>query len=350
MLAQSRGKSFTPKSFSARFDDDPTISEGAQIDLATRHAGISNFSVSPDPLRLIDESRSLHWHQEEPFLSASIYLQWCVARLARDNDTTVLIDGQGADELLAGYQGYFRSYQLDCLDRGHLAKAALETWAFTRRLHSASTHYLMSSRRFNKDIAISLTELFRCWLKPPPVYAGAYEIGVPAAVPGMRLRRQIAEATQYNSLPVLLRYADRNSMAFSREVRLPFLDYELADWCISLPDQAFVDRGWQKYILRRAVEGIVPPAIQWRADKVGYAAPLDHWLRGPLKEWAYHHLFEGPIRDTSGYNRSTLESMWARHQTGAEELSWSLWRWISLDEWITMMRQGAWRTGIRTCP
>ena len=162
----------------------------------------------------------------------------------------------------------------------------------------------------------------------------------------MRVRRLIAEALQYNSLPQLLRYADRNAMAFSRETRFPFLDHDLVDWCIGLPDEAFINNGWQKWILRASAEGLLPPAIQWRADKVGYAAPLDVWLRGPLLEWGRERLFSGPVVDVEGYDRSAIELLWQDHQKGQANHSWALWRWISLNEWLTLGARGTWRKGM----
>jgi asparagine synthase (glutamine-hydrolysing) len=165
----------------------------------------------------------------------------------------------------------------------------------------------------------------------------------------MRLRRQIAEALQYNSLPMLLRYADRNAMAFSRETRFPFLDHELVDWCVRLPDRAFIRDGWQKHILRQATRDILPPEIRLRADKVGYAAPLDLWLRGALHDWAHDRLFTGAIADLDGYDRAGVEDLWHRHQ-GGENNSWALWRWISLNEWLALTDAGAWRRGLTPAP
>ena len=351
MLARERGSTPTlsQNTFSGRFDDtDPTLSEGPQIDLVVERAGVDAHSVTPDPEQLIAESQLLHWHQEEPFLSASIYLQWCVMRLAHEYDTTVLLDGQGADEVLAGYQFYFPSYQLDLLDRGRLVRLVRDTLVFRRRLHTASRDFEDSHRRFNRDIALSWRTLAGMMHGRGGVYRGPYEIGVPPAARGMRLRRQIAEALQYNSLPQLLRYADRNAMAFSRETRFPFLDYELVDWCIGLPDRALVTDGWQKWILRASTDGILPREIQWRADKVGYAAPLDIWLRGLLFDWGYERLFSGPVVDVAGYDRGSIELLWREHQENRANHSWALWRWISLNEWLTLNASGAWRRGIET--
>jgi asparagine synthase (glutamine-hydrolysing) len=342
---RDRSEIVTQNTFSGRYDHDPSISEGTEIDLVTAHAGVHAYSVTPDPLQMVEELERLHWHQEEPFLSASIYMQWCVMRLAKQHSTTVLIDGQGADELLAGYQFYFRSHQLDLLDRRQPIRLVNETRAFTRRLKGASRRFPDGARRFNARSAYSLQALAALWGRRPDVYHGPYEVGVSPPVAGMRLRRQLSEALLYNSLPMLLRYADRSGMAFSREGRLPFLDYDLVDFCISLPDRALVDKGWQKHVLRRAGEGILPKPIQWRADKVGYAAPLDIWLRGPLKEWGHERLFSGPVTDLDGYDRAGLRSLWEAHQAGAGEHSWALWRWISLGEWFSLLESGLWASG-----
>jgi asparagine synthase (glutamine-hydrolysing) len=347
MLAAARmhTPTLTQNTFSGRFDDtDPTLSEGPYIDLVAERTGVQAHSVTPSPLQLIEESARLHWHQEEPFLSASIYLQWCVMRLAQDHGTTVLLDGQGADELLAGYQSYFPSYQLDLVDSHRFGRLFYETVAFRRRLRRASRGYANSLRRFDHNVGLRPKGLYHAWQRRQVVAHGGYEEGVPPAAPGMRLRRLIAEALQYNSLPMLLRYADRNAMAFSRETRFPFLDHELVDWCVTLPDRAFVRNGWQKYILRRAAGGIVPREVQWRADKLGYAAPLDLWLRDSLRDWAFERLFTGTIIDLDGYDRTALEDLWRRHQAG-ENHSWALWRWISLNEWFGLIESGTWRRG-----
>jgi asparagine synthase (glutamine-hydrolysing) len=87
---------------------------------------------------------------------------------------------------------------------------------------------------------------------------------------------------------------------------------------------------------------VVPRSIQWRADKVGFAAPLDVWLRGPLRDWAYERVFSGDIVDVDGYDEARLRSLWDEHQAGHAEHSWALWRWISLNEWYALLRGGTW--------
>ncbi len=347
---RNRGSNFAQDTFSACFPDDPTMSEGAFIDDVVAMTGVKSHVVSPDPLKLIEESRALHWHQEEPFLSASIYLQWCVARLAKENGAIVQLDGQGADELLGGYQYWFKSHQTDLLDQGRFDEAISTTRAFTARLQAAASLYADSSRRFNAATAYTEAELEAMKGETQWLYKGPWQDGLPPALPGLRVRRLMAESVQYNSLPMLLRYADRNSMAFSREARLPFLDYDLADFCISLPDRHFFHDGWQKNILRRAAEGHVPDSVRWRADKVGYAAPLDLWMRGSMKDWCYERVFEGEVTRLPNYDGPALKALWDQHQAGAANNSWSMWRWISLSEWMDVGRDGGWRRGPNDAP
>lgn len=351
LLSHERStSSFTQNTFSACFPSDPTMSEDKEIEAVVSHTGVNSFSVIPDPLRLAEESALLHWHQEEPFLSASIYLQWCVARLAKQHHTTVLLDGQGADELLAGYQFYFRQRQLDLLDLKRSDLAMRETSKFNRRLKVASAQYEGAHRRFNASVAYSVDELKSLGRALPAVAQYPYQIGTAPAVPGYRLRRTLSEALLYNSLPMLLRYADRNSMAFSRESRLPYLDYDLVDFCIRLPDHFYVRNGWQKWVLREAAGNTIPQKIRWRADKVGYAAPLDNWLRKELREWGHERVMDDRLCGISGYDRQVVSTLWAQHQARVANNSWALWRWISLSEWLSIYHAGWWRAGANRKP
>jgi asparagine synthase (glutamine-hydrolysing) len=349
LVAKMRGEQaiVTQNTFSARFDDDPTLSEGPFIDLVAAATGVKAHMITPDPARLIDESHQLHYYQEEPFLSASIYLQWCVMRLASANRTTVILDGQGADELLGGYQYYFPSHQIDLVEAGQWWPAMRESVLFSRRLKQASRLYPNARRRFNPNVALSFASMARLALRRPPLSADEDLRGLPPNSRGGRHRRLRARALLYDSLPQLLRYADRSAMAFSRETRLPFLDHDLVDFVAGLPERALVADGWQKLILRRAGEGLVPSQVLWRADKMGYAAPLDHWMRDGLKAWAHERLFNGPITQLSEYARADVQRLWDEHQAGAAERSWALWRWISLGEWLSLFEDGTWSRGVQ---
>ncbi|MHC5113730.1 MAG: asparagine synthase (glutamine-hydrolyzing) [Planctomycetota bacterium] len=330
--------------YSARFDDDPTISEGPYIDRVLAHTGVDGVPVRPDPMRLAEESLELHWHQEEPFGSASMYLEWCVMRAARETGAIVLLDGQGADEVLGGYQHYFQTFQFDLSFHRRLWSLMWNTILFTRRLRRTHAMYANGNRRFNPNIAYTLADLRerrRKNINPDE----PMRPGLPSSKNGNTFRRHLANGLQYDMMPIQLHSADRNSMAFGIESRFPFLDHRLVDWAIGLPNRALIRHGWQKYVLRKALDGVIPRDVQWRADKVGFAAPQDAWMRGPLKAWARDHLFAGPATELAAYDVEAIESAWSEHQADRGDQSWFLWRWISINHWLTLARDGYWKKG-----
>jgi asparagine synthase (glutamine-hydrolysing) len=346
MLAGLEGKpqEVLNHTISARFDDDPTMSEGPYIDLMLAHVSRRGEFVTPRPAELAAESLRLHWHHEEPVGSASTYLEWCVMKRARQTGCPVMIDGQGSDELLGGYQPYFRLYQFDLMRRMRWMELYANTRRFSERMRAEASKYVEGDRRFNARIAYTLRELWSHWRvrsdpdQPTPP-------GVPPSRGGRTFRWQRAYAMLYESLALQMHSADRNAMAFGVESRFPFLDHTFVDWCIGLTEDLLIRDGWQKYVLRRAAAGLVAPEIQWRVDKVGFAAPQDAWLRGPLRDWARERLFEGPLTSLAAFSgqRTDIEAAWNAHQSGAQNASWQLWKWISLSEWLELSRQGWWK-------
>ena len=269
-----------PKTFSARFDD-PATDEGKWIELVAESTRVDAYDVWPTGEGLFEELRRLFWHQEEPFSSTSVYAQWTVMRLAKQRGVTVLLDGQGADETLAGYHSYFEVIADDFMKSMNLS--AYVTWRNEcRRLHgvvpgSPQRLLIQSMPRSFKDAVKSVRQKIAggITLEPlRPTYPSEFK-----EVSG--LRKLLWWNTTRQGLAELLRYADRNSMAHSREVRMPFLDHRLVEFVFTLPEACLHRQGWTKWILREAIKGIVPEPIRQRIDKLGYMPPQDRWL-GPL--------------------------------------------------------------------
>lgn len=327
--------------FTARFDDDATISEGRFVDHLERRIPISYHSVTPTAEGLIADWHDLHWVNEIPLRSASIYNQYTVMRLAQKHGVTVLLDGQGADELLGGYQYYFGMHQLDLLNAGNIRQLERDSALLWWRLKKTGRRYTDVSRRYALSPGYSLEYLWRRRSENSDVGELEHFEGVPDDK-GALFRRQLALSLQYHHLPNLLHTADRNGMAFSREARFPFLDYVLVDWCAGLPAELLCRDGWLKYLLRAASKDIVPKAIRWRVDKVGYAAPQDKWLRSEAKDWAHSLLFEGPITLRAEYALDSVQQMWTEHMNGKRDVSADLWRLMSVNQWLAMAESGAW--------
>ncbi|HZI62038.1 MAG TPA: asparagine synthase (glutamine-hydrolyzing) [Pyrinomonadaceae bacterium] len=272
-------ESAVQKTFSARFDD-PSRDEGKWMDLVTKSNRVERHDVWPTAERFFEELSDLFWHQEEPFTSASVYAQWSVMRLAKQNSVTVLLDGQGADEMLAGYHSYFNEMTDDLLNsfdiRGYLkwrkdclALHGVVPGSFRRVLSQKTPEPVKRLLKKGLERTRSLPQV-----EPAqPVYPREF-----AKVSS--LRKLLWWNTTREGLVELLRYADRNSMAHSREVRLPFLDHNLVEFVFKVPDRLLMRDGWTKWIIREAFRGMVPKEISDRVDKLGYMPPQQQWLGG----------------------------------------------------------------------
>ena len=274
--------------FSARFPGFAK-DEGEYMQAVIDRTNVEPHFVFPDEEGLIENIEKLFHHQEEPFGSASIYAQYCVMRLAKEHGVIVLLDGQGADELLAGYHPYFDDY-LDELRRGRP-----QAWRAERKAHAA----LYGGRKGNFDLKKAVAKslpgplrftakrLYRRWNRVSSSFlsedfrqANANDsFGFPDK-PGS-LRESLRRHAEGGALEELLRYADRNSMAHSREVRLPFLSHHLAEFLFSLPSDLKIRNGVHKYIMRRAFRDVLPEKILGRTDKIGYEPPQRSWLSDP---------------------------------------------------------------------
>lgn len=282
-------KSIRQSTFSARFPDFAK-DEGKYMQAVIERTNVEPHFVFPDDKGLFDDFDRLFYHQEEPFGTASIYAQFCVMRLAKENDTIVLLDGQGADELLAGYHTYFADYfrQLKS-ENAKLAKTERESF---RRLHQPNGSGNSQTSVKNWVVSRFPTPVIAQLRKAKQRVQGNFlnrdfyrELSGYSFVPANRQPASLAESlyrsTVQGNLEELLRYADRNSMAHSREVRLPFLNHDLAEFLFTLPAHFKIRDGVTKYIMRRAFADRLPPEINNRLDKIGYEPPQQKWLASP---------------------------------------------------------------------
>ncbi|MCD6068701.1 MAG: asparagine synthase (glutamine-hydrolyzing) [Bacteroidetes bacterium] len=262
IIDKLKGKEQQQTSFSARFKDFDK-DEGTHIDAVVNACkNIQSNEAWPDTNYFFDNFKSICHHQDEPFGSTSIVAQYAVMELAKQKGVTVLIDGQGADEYLAGYLPYYKLYlnQLFYTDKALYAKE----YAAYNLLHGKTRKFVGPDE--NETLRMKLGRLKGSLLNAPKPY------------PAGSLQKQLVADTTSSGLKALLRYADRNSMAHSREVRLPFLSHELVEFVFSLPDDFKLRLGWTKYILRKSMESMLPASICWRSDKVGYASPQQKWM------------------------------------------------------------------------
>jgi asparagine synthase (glutamine-hydrolysing) len=257
--------------------------ESAQIGVTANQFGIANHQVQPGVDDLLRDFERICYYQEEPFQSASIAAQFEVFGLARQHGVTVLLDGQGADEVLGGYSKYYPWYwrelyrQNKPLLRNELQQVAEaghgNLWGWQHKLAARLPHFaetfLVRQRGRQQRRHADLTNGF------VDVY-GVSNYDMPH-VP--TLNGALYYNAFLNGLEELLRYADRNSMAHGREVRLPFLFHELVAFVFSLPARYKIRDGYTKWVLRKSMEQTLPAAIVWRKDKVGFEPPQQLWMQ-----------------------------------------------------------------------
>jgi len=313
------------KTFSAVFDGDP-IDERAYIEEAVRRTGADTTYTNPSSQRFVEEMEDMVWYLDEPVVSTGPYAQWCVMRTAREQ-VTVALDGQGGDELLAGYVPYQLVYlrQLRRERRyGRLLQEALRArdvlWPVVRR-----------SLRERRG-AVPASDLLR------PDFVRAHELPKDTR-PDDRLKERLLQDLTTYSLPALLRYEDRNSMAHSVESRVPYLDQELVDAILGLPEDEIIRDGWSRILLRESMRDLLPDKIRLRRWKVGFTTPESRWLFA--RRAVFESLFRSPLFQSRPYwQGERIAAAFRAAAQGRAPASLLFWRVINLELWLRVFFEG----------
>jgi asparagine synthase (glutamine-hydrolysing) len=282
------------QTFTAR-NAEAEIDEYQYSSLIVRQTGAQEHLTYPTAERLWANYESFLWHQDEPVNSTSQFAQWCVMELAKSKGVTVLLDGQGADEILAGYLSYVPLYVDQVRQHAGRRGALKAAWQAAQIGGAPVTDVLFDhvKHRLPWHAQRLIGAFRRTQLGPGQGGTGLTYWQLPADLMERFQDRQWQPPTlgadglagklygdlTSTNLPKLLRYEDRNSMAFSLEARLPFLDFRVVQSVFRMPLNYRFHEGWSKYILRRALRDRLPAEITWRKTKLGYPTPEVNWLR-----------------------------------------------------------------------
>lgn len=323
----------------------------------TRHAetvvqacpGLSWHCVTPTAERLLTDMQTLVWHQEQPFGSPSIYMQWEVMRLARETGVTVLLDGQGGDELFCGYEGHVPPYLADLLSHGRLGVFGREfREAAGRHFCCCSLAGHVAANMVSDGVRDYSRRFVQMWRQPwlagelfsvdePADFYRQMRLSPPEPLAvlqeGPASARRLWAILLRESLPSLLRFEDRNSMAFSIEARVPLLDRSLVEFAMALPTSRKISGGRLKAVLREAVQGVVPDSIIARRDKIGFSAPTLDWLRGGLREWWCDMLASKSFLDRGCFSAKHVRRLADRLLKGDASAALPIWRLAIVEQW-----------------
>lgn len=322
------------KTFSSCFED-PEYDERKFIESVIDQTGAEKNYVFPKGDDLFKELSKLIWHQEEPFGSTSIYAQWNVMRCAKERDVTVLLDGQGGDELLAGYLPSFyyllrhalKQWDIKCILKemnGLLKNRTLRA----NHLITGMVNLLLPKRKGELEWSKEdfRKKYFRSFSKPVKFEHD--------------LDNYLYYIFRYLNLPALLHYEDRNSMAFSLEARLPFLDYRLIEYVFSLPPEQKIDQGVTKVVLRNAMKGTIPERIGRRRDKMGFVTPEGVWFKTSLKNEIHEIITSKSFAERGYFDVSKVKKGFDLHCEGKINMNLVIWRYVNVELWLRAFIDG----------
>ena len=315
---------------------DAGIDERPHVDAVVEKTGIDLRVTAPDADAFVDALEPVVAHQDEPFVSASVVAQYHVMQLAREAGVKVVLDGQGADEILAGYMpfigprlgGAVRALQLGGVAT-HLRRRPqlLPTTVRYALLGPRRRAGWMGGRSHPGWLGPGLSRSDTLWSQPERVEG---------TVLAQALWYQITTA----GLASLLRYLDRNSMASGIEARVPFLDHRLVELSLRMPDRLKVHDGRRKVALLRAMTGIVPDSILQRRDKVAFAPPQGRWLSEASDRLRW--LGANARSEEAGFVRpGAIGDALGAARADATGTHADLWRMINLELWLRRGGTGA---------
>jgi asparagine synthase (glutamine-hydrolysing) len=302
------------KTFSVVFADKK-FDESRYIDEVVAATGVDADRTEPAPDQLWEDIDRLVYLQDEPFGSLSIYAQYCVMRLAAQK-VKVVLDGQGADELLAGYLGYQGSYIRGLLRTYHWRTAIKEITGSLKE-HRDFFH----TARQQLQVRKTRRSLLKCTPDTIDRYQGPLD---------EVLHRELLST----NLPALLHYEDRNSMGFSLESRVPYLDVRLVEYIASLPLSQKIRAGVTKVALRTAIRDKVPESVRCRRDKMGFVTPEECWMKNELRPFMLEIFSSKSFKSRIYWDADAVAQDYLAFLDGRSTYSPEIWRIACAELWM----------------
>lgn len=300
-----------------------------------------------DPLQLWDGLGNVLAMHDEPVHSMTALVGFELMKLAAANGVKVILNGQGADETLAGYSIYFKRYWHTLIKQGSLGGAWREIGLY-KDAHGGSQAGLF----FNAFRHLIQAELWRAsvyrqlahwkhqrsvqhhpWFKQE---LSAHLSLEPGGYTDWTLEAALTRSVHCTPLPLYLRIEDRNSMAHSVEARLPFLDYRLVSLVHNLSAHWKMRGPWNKYVLREAMRQRIPESVRARVDKMGFPVPQKTWFSGALYERAQDLIGSREVRERGIYNVAAVKRDLELHRQGNIDVSGKLFNLVQIELWAKL--------------
>ena len=312
-----------------------SLDESKYITEVGKHTHVHQYFTQISGTDFINDFRDIVRAQEEPVTGLSAYAQYVVMKLAHEHNAKVLLDGQGGDEIFAGYDYYFAYYFYELVVRGKFITLLQEMIECRKNFKTFFPHTMFAflmlpdflKYHFWKSFGDSWINhdylLEKCQGKMDPRWKR------------MTLQESLSLTLYSTAIPHLLRMEDKNSMRWSIESRPPFLDINLVGAAMSLPSDKKISQGRTKVIFREAMNDILPLMIRNRKDKIGFAAPADEFFRKEeIITFCREIIYSESFKTRPYWNWKDIERLYNRHLEGTSNIGDTIWKWINLEIWL----------------
>lgn len=326
------------KTFSAVYKKGQIGDESSFIEEMSPYIKEMKF-ITPTAKSLYEDLEDMVKYLDEPVPTTSIYAQYSVMKLAKES-VVVTLDGQGADEQLAGYHYFYGFYFKELLQKIEIKKLSSEMFYYVKKHKSlfgikSLIFFMLPERlktKFRRDkISYIKEDFYKEESKNNIISKELYG--------SKNLKESLINHFEYK-LEHLLKWSDLNSMRFSIESRVPFLDYRLVEQTLSQTEDSYIKRGLTKYILRESMKAIIPEKIRLRYDKMGFETPQDEWFREELFQEKIFNLLKKPSKEFHKYIDTDIAlEMYKKHLTKEINCSKEIWKWINLNLWLKEMER-----------
>ena len=342
-IIKKDGLKVEQESISSCFEDK-RYDEQEYIDEVLKHTEVRGHKIFPQGSSVLDDLDDVLWHMDEPFGSTSMYAQWNVFKGAKEHGLTVMLDGQGADEQLAGYTGFYSVILAEYLRKLRLRRFRHELECYKKL--RASTEKYVNSKKIIIEAVIGaflpgklqkFGKIHMFYLKqglpfePEDIKKAIYGIDL---YPAGDSRRYILDQLKCN-LSMLLHYEDRNSMAHSIESRVPFMDPELAGCAFRMPIDYKLRDGITKYVVREGLKDVLPDKIRNRYSKLGFVTPEDQWINNSPE------VFRKEIEEAADVlapllKKERVMAWYDRIEGNVQRMDFMPWRIICASHWVKL--------------
>jgi asparagine synthase (glutamine-hydrolysing) len=348
MAAQRKANGTQTTTLGALCYRDPNYDETSLVSETLRQTGAALWPLEANPAQFWSSLDRHLWHQDEPVHSFTSVVIFELMRLARQRGVKVLLNGQGADEVLAGYANYFVTYWTELVRRGRpwFAHREIKAFAHHHRVAAGKLHLTVlravlahvKSRvpgyRQMADARKRAQLRHNSW-----VSEDVKRYWQPLETPWFEtLTEHLRWSVEHASLPLYLRVEDRNSMAHGVEVRLPFLDHRLVALAFRISSRWKLREEYSKVVLREAMQGRIPEPVRTQVRKFGFPTSTDTWFRDPLYQRCKDLLASRAVRESGIWNVPEIERGLEQHRQGAARVGGRLFDVAQFSAWLSLSK------------